>query len=335
MGMKTLAIAAILGLSTALTPQLSAEAEAKEIRIAQLRQINYIPFLVMEEQGLFEKHAAELGEPELTAEFITFGNGSATTDALITGNVEYVAVGLTNFAILWARSRGDVKGVANVSGIPLPLLTRNPDIRSLEDFGPNDRIAVPTVGVSVQAIMLSMALERLYGPEGRDRLNAQTVQLSHSDAAIVLGNPMHEVNSHFSSAPYYIVSLRDPDVHEVFSNDELFDEPLASNILFTTTANHEANNVASRALIAALKEAHAYIADNKEEVAALYLERSGDPITQEEVVEVLNGPGVQFDVNPASAMPVWEFMADAGMLTQKPASWRDMFFEDVQAEIAD
>lgn len=329
MRLRMLTAAAVMALASFVST-----ADAKEIRIAQLRQINYIPFLVMQEQKLFEKHASEMGEPDLTANFITFGNGSSTTDALISGNVEYVAVGLTNFAILWSRTKGTVKGIANVSGVPFPLLTRNPNVKTLADFGPNDRIAVPTIGVSVQAIMLSIALERLYGPEGRNKLAQQTVQLSHPDAAQALSNPLHEVNSHFSSAPYYVVSMRDPAIHKVFSYDELFDRPLATNILFTTRTVHEDNPVASRALIAALKEADAYILANKEAVAKLYIERSGDPLTVEEVVKVMSGPGVSFDVDPSSAIEVWQYMADAGMIATKPASWREMFFEDIQSEIS-
>lgn len=329
MKLLTLAAAAALAAST-----LATTAYAQEIRIAQLRQINYLPFTVIEQQGLFEKHAAELGEPDMTAQFITFGNGSATTDALISGNVEFVAVGLTNFAILWERSGGNVKGVSSVSGIPFPLLTRNPDIQTIEDFGPNDRIAVPTIGVSVQAIMLSIALEKAYGPEGRDRLSEQTVQLSHPDAAQALSNSQHEVNSHFSSAPYYLISLRDPAIHEIFSYSELFEEAVASNILFTTTQQHEANPVASQAMIAALKEAHAFINDNVEEAARLYLEVSGDPITEEEVVAVLTGEGTVFSTNPAGAMPVWEYMHTSGMLQTRPESWQEMFFENVHDQIA-
>ncbi|WP_188822495.1 hypothetical protein [Brucella endophytica] len=123
-------------------------------------------------------------------------------------------------------------------------------------------------------------------------------------------------------------------MRQILNYAELFDKPVASNILFTTKQVHEANPVASRALIAALQEADPYINNNKAEVARQYLKTSGDPITEEEVLSVLNGKGTVFSTDPSGALPVWQYMHKAGMISTAPADWREMFFEDIQKDIA-
>ena len=232
------------GIIGAVILAMAGNAFAQDIRFAKQKQMNNLPSMVMEDQKLFEKHAAALGNADLKAQWITFANGSATTDALISGNVEFVSAGLTNFAILWSRTKGAVKGVAGVAGISLPLLTRNPNVKSLKDFSADDRIAVPTVKVSNQAVMLSMGLEKIYGESGRTKLDTQTVQLSHPDAQQALLNPQHEVNTHFSTPPYSLMALRDPKVHKVFESAELSETPMVNNVIFAMTAFHDANPVA-------------------------------------------------------------------------------------------
>lgn len=317
--------AALLSVATAFA------AQAEDIRFAKQLQINNLPSMIVEHEKLFEKHAAELGEPDLTSKWLTFANGGAAVDALISGNVDFVSAGLSNFSIIWSRTKGNVKGVLGVGGVALPLLTRNPNIKSLEDFGPNDRIAVPTVKVSNQAVMLSMALDKLYGPEGRNKLDEQTVQLSHSDAMQALLNPQHEVNTHFSTPPYSIMAMKDPSVHKIFDTSDLFDEPLNSNVMFAMTATHDDNETAVKAIIAAMNEANAFIAEDPRAAAKIYLEVSGDKLTEDEVVALIEDPATIFSTQPTGALPVVQYMADVDLIPMRPESNEDLFFPEVLA----
>ncbi len=318
-----------LGIAAAVIVAIGGNALAEDVRFAKQLQMNNLPSMVMEDQKLFEKHATELGNPDLKAKWITFANGSATTDALISGNVEFVSAGLTNFAILWSRTKGAVKGVAGVAGISLPLLSRNPDIKSLKDFTANDRIAVPTVKVSNQAVMLSMAMEKLYGEAGRTKLDSQTVQLSHPDALQALLNPQHEVNTHFSTPPYSVLALRNEKIHRVFDSSELSDVPVVSNIMFATKSFHDANPIAVKALIAALDEANEFINKDKKAAAELYLRVSGDKLTVEEVMAVLNEKGSVFSATPQGTLPVVQFMHRAGIIPTGPEKWEDLYFTEI------
>ena len=63
---------------------------------------------------------------------------------------------------------------------PLYLLTRNPAVKTIADFTDADRITVPAVKSSVQAMMLQMAAEKLWGQF--DKLDHLTVSRGHPDA---------------------------------------------------------------------------------------------------------------------------------------------------------
>src|SRR6478736_4095890 len=131
--------------------------EKSEISISRQPGILYMPTHIIEKQKLIEKHAARLGVPNVTTKWITFSSGGAQTDALLAGGVDMLNTGTGNLLLLWDRTRGGVKGIVATSAQPMLLISRDPKIKTIADFGPTDKIAVPTVKVSTQAIVLQMA----------------------------------------------------------------------------------------------------------------------------------------------------------------------------------
>ena len=134
-----------------------ARADVSTLRVTRQPGIIYLAPILMERQKLIEQEAAKLGLPDLHVQFLTFNGGGAQNDALISGNVDIVTTGPTNMFLLWDRTKGQVKGIAGSSATPLWLVTRNPAVKTLKDFTEQDRIAVPTVKLSSQAIVLQIA----------------------------------------------------------------------------------------------------------------------------------------------------------------------------------
>jgi len=65
-----------------------------------------------------------------------------------------------------SRTRGHAaggEGRLRLQLLPTALNTRDPNIKSLADYTEKDKIAVPAVKVSNQAIFLQMAAAKLYG----------------------------------------------------------------------------------------------------------------------------------------------------------------------------
>ena len=308
-----------------------ARAEVAEIRLTRQPGVLYLPVVLMEHHKLIEKAAKESGLGDIKVTWITLTSGGASTDALLAGSIDFVTSGATNMLLLWDRTKGQVKGVAGVGGMPMFLLTRNPDVKSLKDFTDKDKIAVPTIKVSSQATILQMAAEQAFGPEGRNKLDSITVQQGHPDATSALLNPAHEINSHFSLPPFQQIALKNPNVHIVLRSDEVFGGPVNNAILFTTAKFRDANPKTVSAVIAALDQSMKLIKADPRAAAEVYLEQVKEKATIDELVEIIKMPGAVFDTAPVGMGKLADFMARAGTIKTQAKSWKDFFFEEAHA----
>ena len=74
-------------------------------------------------------------------------------DALLSGGIDIASGGVPGLLTIWSKTRGtaqEVRGISALSQQRVLLTSREPRIKSIRDFGPNDRIAVPAVKVSAQ-----------------------------------------------------------------------------------------------------------------------------------------------------------------------------------------
>jgi NitT/TauT family transport system substrate-binding protein len=305
-----------------------ARAEVSEIRITKQPSIIYLPVVIMEQQKLIEKHAKAAGL-DLKANWLTFTSGGASTDALLSGNVDLVTSGATNMLLLWSRTGGQVKGVSAVAGLPMLLVTRNPDVKTLKDFTEKDKIAVPTIKVSTQATILHIAAEQQLGPGGAERLDKFTVQMGHPDAFTQLMNPNLEVDAHFSAPPYQYQALKNPANHVVLDSAEVMGGPVSNAVTFGMVKFYEANPKAVRAFLAALDEATALIDKDKKAAVQVYLEATKESYTPDELVEWISKPNSVFGPTPTGTMKFAEYMAKTGLIKAAPKSWKDIFFPTV------
>src|ERR1700754_344062 len=202
------AAGAIAALGMALSGSPAVAQAKSEIALSRQPGIFYMPSHIMEKNKLIEKHAAALGVPGVTTKWINLSGGGAQTDALLAGGVDILNTGTGNLLLLWDRTRGGVKGIVATSAQPMTLISRDANIKSLKDIGPNDKIALPTVKVSTQAIVLQIAAGELFGSDQWSKLDPNTVQLGHPDAYAAMSNPQHEVRNHFSIPPYTFLEMK-------------------------------------------------------------------------------------------------------------------------------
>jgi len=155
----------------ALLP-FAARGEMSEINVAQQYGIGYLPLMLMEEQKLIEKHAKAAGL-DVKVGWAKFAGGNVMNDALLSGSLQFASGGVGPFVTLWSRTKGnlDVKAVSAINSMPLYLNTRNPNVKSIRDFTEKDRIALPAVKVSIQAVTLQMAAEKAFGEGQQGKLD--------------------------------------------------------------------------------------------------------------------------------------------------------------------
>jgi NitT/TauT family transport system substrate-binding protein len=282
--------------------------------------------VLMEEKRLIEKHAANHGLNNVALEWRVITSGGVMTEALLSDSIDMAITGISNMLLTWARTNGTVKSVAGVAGMPFLLLTRNPNVKSIKDFGPDDRIAVPTIRASMQAMMMGMALEKAYGMGQHGRLDVNQVQLGHPDATQAILNPRHEVNSHFSIPPYQQIALKSGTVHAVLNSIDALGGPSTVTNAWTTKAFIDGNPIKIKAFLGALDEASEMIAKDPKGAAEIYLAATKERISVDELVAMIKEPGAIFSAIPQRSMLYAEYMNRIGMIKTKPASWKDYTF---------
>jgi len=308
-----------------------ARAEMSEIKVAQQYGIGYLPLMIMEEQKLIEKHAKAAGV-DVTVSWAKFAGGNVMNDALLSNSLQFASGGVGPLVTLWARTKGnlDVKGVGALNSMPLYLNTRNPAVKTLKDFTEKDKIALPAVKVSIQAVTLQMAAEKAFGEGQQNKLDPLTVSLSHPDAQTALLSGASEITAHFSSPPFQYKQLKKPGIHTVVNSYEVLGGPGTFNTVWTTSKFRSENPKLYEAFAKALDESMTIINRDKRAAAEAYLRMSKDKDTVEDILAMLNDPQIVFTTTPQNVMKYVNFMLKTGAIKVKPDSWKDLFFPNVQ-----
>jgi NitT/TauT family transport system substrate-binding protein len=294
--------------------------------------MGYLQLNVMEHQKLIEKHAKALGLPDVKVSWHTFNGPTAVNEALISGNIDIATGGVPGLLVLWSRTKGtaqEIRGISALSSQPFLLNTRDPAVQSIADFKPTDRIAVPAVKVSVQAIMLQMASAKAFGASNFAKLDPQTVSLSPPDATIALLSGGTEVTAAFSVPPFQQQQLEKPGIHTVLNSFDVMEGPHSFTVAWTSARFREQNPTLYKALVAALKEATDTVNADKRAAAALWIEDSKSKLPLDMVAQVVAGAQVRWTMAPENTMKFATFMAGVGTLKSVPQSWRDYFFPEI------
>jgi len=308
-----------------------ARAEVSAIRISKLYGLPFLSLVVVEQKRLIEKHAKALGLGEVKVDWVTFGGGGTATDSLLAGDVDFVSSGFTIELLLWSRTGGRVKALAAIGTVPLLLVTHNPNVRTIADLTDRDRIAVPTVRVSMQSIILSIAAEKLLGQAGRGKFDPLTVAMSHPDATAYLLSGGGQFTTHFSAPPYQYQELQGPGVHEILNSTDVMGGAATTTVIFGTTRFYDANPNIIAAMNAALNESLAFISKDKRAAAEIYLSASKEKLTVDALLAMMDKPGFALTLAPRGTMKYAEQMFKTGIIKSKPASWKDVFFPTAHA----
>ncbi|MBI1991001.1 MAG: ABC transporter substrate-binding protein, partial [Betaproteobacteria bacterium] len=178
------------------------------------------------------------------------------------------------------------------------LLTTNPNVKSLRDFTEKDRIALPAVKVSLQAVTLQIAAAKAFGDAQYAKLDHLTVSMRHPDAMIALLSGKSEITAHFSNPPFMFKQLQDPRVHKVLSSFDVFGGPASNGVIVAPSAFRRDNPRLYRVFLAALDDAIGMI--------------RGDLTT-----------------TPLNVTTYSDFMYARGTIKVKPESWKDLFFPEI------
>ena len=308
----------------------SARAEVKEVRLAQQYGIPFLALTIMHAEKLVEKHAAALGLGEIKVTWRQFGSGGVMNEALFADQLDFASGGVGPLLTIWDKTKGifDVHGVASLGSMPYYLNTSNPNVKTIADFSDKDKIALPAVEVSIQAVILQMAAAKAFGMENYRKLDRLTVAMKHPDAMAALLSGT-EITAHFANSPFMEQELEDSKIHRVLNSYEVLGGPSTANSLYTTKKFHDNNPKTYQAVLNALKEAIEFINKDKARAAKIYVETAKSKLSAAFVQKILDNPDIVVTSEPQAVMKFAEFMHAAKRLKNMPKSVKDIYFPEL------
>lgn len=327
------ALAAFLSQGDSPATAQAAAKEVSEINLSQQFGAIFLPLMVMEKDKLIEKQAAARGLGEVKVNWAKVAGPSVMVDMIISGQMHFTAQGVPSLAILWDKTKGGigVKGLSAITNTDIFLNTRNPKITSIRDFSDNDRIAVPSVKVTTQAIFLQIAAEKEWGPGQHGKLDHLTVSLAHPDALAAVLNPAGEISTHFATSPFHEAEMK-AGLKTITSGYKIMGGEVTNLVFATTDKFRTANPKTYAAVSAALDEAITWVNADKKRAAEFYIATTNEKkLSADDVTALISVPGFDFTKTPKKTFEFASFMHRVGTLKSKPESWKDLFFPEAHA----
>jgi NitT/TauT family transport system substrate-binding protein len=306
--------------------------EVSSIVMMSQHGLPYLPMMVMDSLKLVEKHAARLGLATLKTDYRTMGGTQSLIDALISGQMHFGVTGVPGLTVLWDKTAGtpnEVRALCAVQSMPFMLVTNRESVKTLRDFSDKDKIAVPAVKVSNQAICLQMAAAKEWGADQYARLDALTISRSHPEAAVSVISKATEINSHYAVAPFYYSELATAGVHKVLKSYDTLGGPASNGVMIMSRKFHDANPKVSAAVFAAVTEANDFINAKPTEAADIYIKTTGEKrSTPSEMAKFISDPDNIWTTTPQQNMVYAEFMHKVGTMKRLPESWKDLYLPE-------
>ena len=318
----------------ALALGTSVSASAMTVRFAQEYGVGYLPLMVMRHNGLIQKYAKQEGIDNVKVTWATFGGGAAMNAALLSGSLDFASGGVGPLLKIWDKTKGlnNVHGVGALNSMPNLLNTTNPKVHKLTDLTDKDRISVPAVKVSIQAITLEMAAAKQWGMKHYDKLDHLTVSMKHPDAMAALLSGRGEVDVDFTSPPYFEKELQDPKVHTILSSYDVLGGKSSFNMLWTSATYHKKHPKMYKAVFEALQAADKYIKAHPHKAAEIYIKEANSKLPKSLIYSIITDPKIEFTTTPKNIMKYAKFMKETGSIDHLPSSWKRVFFKNVWNE---
>ena len=318
-GVGLLAAPAFLRAQTSLT-----------VNFVQQRGLLYLPVDEMISGGILQQEATKLGLGRVNATVKTLSGPAPVIDALLSGSADYGTAALPSLLTLWDKTHGtpnEIKAVGTVSNGAMVLYTINPNVKTIADFTEQDRIAVPSIGISFNAMMLEMAAEKIWNDP--HRLDHLTVGLGHSDAVAALsaGYGRSTITAHIAVQPFTSRGLKLPGAHVIADSREVFGGPLTQITLLATKQTKEKNPTLFKAVANALDESIRVANADKRAAAILWKGAQNASENVDELVALLDDPGFEFTSEPHRIAYFAAFLNRIGSMKAKVTDWKELFWE--------
>jgi sulfonate transport system substrate-binding protein len=309
-----------------------------KVSFVEQRGLLYIPVDIMVSGGVLQQEATKLGLGKIEATATALSGPGPIIDALLSGAADYGTAALPSLLTLWEKTRGtanEVRAVGTMSNGAMTLYTINPNVKTIADFTESDRIAVPTVRLSFNSMMLQMAAEQQWNDPFR--LDHLTVALGHPDAVTALsgGYGKASITAHIAVQPFTDRGLKIPGAHVIADSRQVFGGPLTQITLLASKRTKEKNPLLFKAVANALEESIRIANADKRAAAVLWKDVQKAPETVDDLVVQINDPGFEFTAQPHRIAFFAAFLNRIGTMKAKVGDWKELFWETAHHQQGD
>jgi len=284
----------------------------------------FLPVYICQDLKLVEKRAKEL-HLDVKASYQRFVGAGPMQDAIAAGAIDMGPYGTAPLLAAWDKAKGTPAQIFAVSGIttmPLTLVSNRPNVATIADFQPTDRIAMPSL-TAPQMYLLEMQSEKIF--KAYDKLQDQVVAMSPAEAVAALVDGSGLVTAYFASPPFTQVVLRDAKVHRVLRSADVLDGKASFLIMGATRAYIEAHPQMPEAIDKAMDDAARIIRSDPRRAAQIYLTHEPSMSLSGGIVEaVLRDIKDEFGSAVYGVQAFADFMGRRGELKTPPKSWKEI-----------
>jgi NitT/TauT family transport system substrate-binding protein len=294
----------------------------EQVKIGIGYGLAFLPFYICEDLKLVEKYA-KAGHLDIKASYTRFLGSGPVQDAIGSGAIDMGPFGTAPFLAAWQQQKDSPQQIVIVSGIttmPLTLVSDRPNVASISDLGPTDRIAMPSL-TAPQMFVLQMQAGKNFNKS--DHFDGQVMALPPADALSALINGEGTVTAYFASPPYTELALRDGKIHPVLNSADVFGGKASFLMMGATRAFIDGHPAIPDVIDKAIDEASHIIHDDPRRAAEIYLTHEPSGALNESVIEtVLREIKDEFSAGIYGVKAYSDFMVQQGELKEAPRSWR-------------
>jgi NitT/TauT family transport system substrate-binding protein len=316
----------VLGLATlAVLCATAAPVRAQDqVKIGLGFGLAFLPLYICQDLKLVEKRAKEL-HLDVKASYQRFVGAGPMQDAIGSGAIDMGPYGTAPLLAAWEKAKDTPQQILAVSGIttmPLTLVSNRPNVATIADFQPTDRIAMPSL-TAPQMYLLQMQSEKTF--KAYDKLHDQVVVMPPSEAVTTLVDGSGLVTAYFASPPYTQLALSDAKVHRVLGSADVINGKASFLIMGATRSYIEAHPQMPEAIDKAMDDAARIIRSDPRRAAQIYLTHEPSMSLSGPLIEaVLREIKDEFGSAVYGVQVFTDFMGRHGELKSPPKSWKDI-----------
>lgn len=245
-------------------------------------------------------------------------SGSAVREAILSKQGDLGSLGISPFLVGWDKGM-DWKVLIATSRSDTWLVAKDPRLKTLKDFGPNDKIGVVAPDAQ-QAIVLRKAAQQQLGDAHALDKNLVAISSADGEQALLAG----QLAANFAGSPFQEQEVA-AGGHIVLHSTQPFG-PVGAGLVVLPESIYNQYPDFSKTLYKDLQDASAYVDKHHEQVAQ-YLAAdagSGGKGSEAQFKKLLDNTSLVFDTTPSGLVAYATFMQTIGLISKVPASVNDL-----------